>query len=419
VLVLDEAQRSGEPIYARAERWMEAASAPCCTDAAIDAPLRAQLADGGAEVVHECCVWHVGRLPAGDGSAAFEISTISRERRGQVHSAALIVATGAREPSYPRPGWTLPGVFGLGDAMVMLQTGRGLPGSRIIVVGPGERARSVASLVAAAGGHVVADIDPNDGRDASSINGSSRVESVTLGEVDSEWRPLEQGSKETLTADAVCIGYGLSPACEIYQLLGGKLRYAPALGGWIPILDRGQRTDVPRLYGAGDSAGVLGTESACNTGRLAALSAAFDLDRLDQASHQREVRAVRRVQSRIARAGSATSMLAQARSGAMAWVPDDTIACRCESIRVGELRAAIAAGAREINALKSTTRCGMGPCGGRVCEEAAAALLECAGFAREKIGKLTARAPLRPLPIAALTGTFKYSDIPFPQAADT
>jgi hypothetical protein len=83
------------------------------------------------------------------------------------------------------------------------------------------------------------------------------------------------------------------------------------------------------------------------------------------------------------------------------------------------LRVAIAAGVQEINALKAATRCGMGPCGGRVCGEAAGALLECAGFGRERIGQLTARAPLRPVPLSVLTGSFDYSDIPFPSAADT
>ena len=103
----------------------------------------------------------------------------------------------------------------------------------------------------------------------------------------------------------------------------------------------------------------------------------------------------------------------------MGWVPDHTVVCRCEDIHAGELRAAIAAGAQEINALKAATRCGMGPCGGRVCGEAAAALLECAGFSRERIGQFTARAPLRPVSLSALTGSFDYGDIPFPQTADT
>jgi thioredoxin reductase len=399
---------------------MEAVSGPRRGYVDSDEPLQVELAKDGAEIVRQSCVWHVGLLSASENSAPLlEVSTASHEGCERVHCAALIVATGARERSYPRPGWTLPGVFGLGETMMMLESGRAFSGRRVVVVGPGERARSVARLVAAGGGKLVADIDPSRGWDASSIDGSSAVESVTVQRVDDEWRPLVQGEKRTLEADAVCIGYGLAPSVEIYQLLGAKLCYAPERGGWTPVVDEGQRTSVSRLYGAGDCAGVRGITSACQTGRVAALSAALDLGRIDQASYERELSAVGREQSRLERQPSSTSLPTELRSSAMGWVPDDTVVCRCESIRAGELREAIAAGAREINALKAATRCGMGPCGGRVCEEAAAALLECAGFPRQTIGKLTARAPLRPLPMTVLTGEFAYDDIPFPQTADT
>ena len=172
------------------------------------------------------------------------------------------------------------------------------------------------------------------------------------------------------------------------------------------------------MYGAGDGAGVLGGAAASASGRIAALSAAVDLGRIDAATYERRSAAARRDLARALSFGSALSRLVEARSTAVEWVPDETIVCRCEDVRAGELRAAIAAGAQEINALKAATRCGMGPCAGRVCAESAAALLECAGFSRERIGALTARAPLRPLPLSMLTGSFAYSDIPFPQAAD-
>ena len=417
MLVLDEAQR-GQAIFARPERWMEAASGAPISDADADQALRAELSECGAELLHECCVWHASLLPGENSAPLFEVSTVSRAGRGQARCAALIVATGARERSYPRPGWTLPGVFGLGEAMLMLATGRALPGKRVAVVGPGERARALARLVAAAGGELIADIDPNQGWDAGSIDGSGKVEGVTLREVDGEWRPLARGEHKTLEADVVCIGYGLAPSVEIYQLLGARLSYAPELGGWTPVIDENQRASVSRLYGAGDCAGVRGSVDARQTGRIAALSAALDLGRIAPASYERELSAVRGKQCRSALEAS-TPLPNGPRSGAMQWLPDETVVCRCESIRAGELRGAIAAGAREINALKAATRCGMGPCGGRVCEEAVAALIECAGFPRETIGKLTARAPLRPLPMTVLTGEFAYDDIPFPQAADT
>jgi thioredoxin reductase/bacterioferritin-associated ferredoxin len=456
VLVLDEARAGGGRIHRAADAWLHESCAPRSTMHEGEI-LRSALASCGAELAFEHVVWHVGMLPGdADHPQRFEVSTLGGEVPRQARSRALIVATGALERFYPRPGWTLPGVVGLGAATVMLKASGVLPGKRVAVVGPGALAISVAKLIVAAGGEVVALCDPNSPRawagtlptlarhvielarggawlaklasarvpmyfgwDVRAIQGERAVESVTLGRVDDRWRPLPGAEEKTIAVDAVSMGYGLGSAIDIYQLLGAALRYVPALGGWTPALDRGQRSDVPGLYGAGDSAGVLGVAAASATGRIAALSAALDLGRIDAATFERRSAASRRDLARAASFGSALSRLVEARSTAVGWVPDETIVCRCEDVRAGDLRAAIAAGAQEANALKAATRCGMGPCGGRVCGESAAALLECAGFSRERIGALTARAPLRPVPLSMLTGSFAYSDIPFPQAADT
>jgi len=454
--VLDEGPAGGGRIYRPPNSWREHSGASQVGSAEGRA-LRTELSSCGAELAFEHCVWHVGLLPGNaDNLPRFEVSALAAECRRQAQSRALVIATGAIERFYPRPGWTLPGVVGLGAAMLMLEASGVLPGKRVAIVGPGPLSVSVARLIVDAGGEVVAICDPNPlhawvealpamarrpgglargsawlaglalknvpvyrGWDVRAIHGEQDVESVTVGRVDGRWRPLPQSEERTIAADAVCIGYGFAPATDIYQLLGAAQRYDSALGGWMPVLDRGQRSDVPGLYGAGDSAGVLGAAAAPGTGRIAALSAALDLGRLDSVTYERKTRATRRSLARAVSFSSAFTRLAQPRATAVGWVPDHTVVCRCEDIHAGELRAAIAAGAQEINALKAATRCGMGPCGGRVCGEAAGALLESAGFSRERSGQLTARAPLRPVPLSALTGKFDYGDIPFPQTADT
>jgi thioredoxin reductase/bacterioferritin-associated ferredoxin len=456
VLVIDEARAAGGRVYRVPDSWLEPSGSARSTPAE-GAKLCAALASCGAELALDHTVWHVGRLPTSAGDPPrFEVSSIIDRHCVQARSRALIVATGALERFYPRPGWTLPGVIGLGAATVMLKSSGVLPGKRVVVAGPGPLAVWVAKLVLDAGGSVAAVCDPNPRRawtrllpalarqagplvrggawlaqlalagvpilrgwDVRAIHRERQVERITLGRVDRDWRPRSGGEEKTLDADALCIGYGLAPATDLYQLLGAALHYEPARGGWAPLLDRGQRCTMPGLYGAGDGAGVLGAVAAPATGRIAALSAARDLGRLDDASYRRRIGIAQRALARAASFGSAMAQLAQPNRAAVAWVPDSTIVCRCEDVRAGELRAAIAAGVQEINALKAATRCGMGPCGGRVCGEAAGALLECAGFARERIGQLTARAPLRPVPLSALTGSFEYGDIPFPRAADT
>ena len=71
----------------------------------------------------------------------------------------------------------------------------------------------------------------------------------------------------------------------------------------------------------------------------------------------------------------------------------------------------MAKGAREVNQMKSWTRCGMGPCQGRMCGEAAARLVATHVGGREKAGSWTARVPIRPVTLDDLAGEFEYEDI--------
>jgi len=68
--------------------------------------------------------------------------------------------------------------------------------------------------------------------------------------------------------------------------------------------------------------------------------------------------------------------------------------------------------------LKSATRCGMGPCGGRSCEDAAALLIAArTGRTREAIGQATGRPPLRPVTLQALAGAFDVDALPMTEPA--
>jgi NAD(P)H-nitrite reductase large subunit len=95
----------------------------------------------------------------------------------------------------------------------------------------------------------------------------------------------------------------------------------------------------------------------------------------------------------------------------------ETVVCRCEDVRAGELNGAIAAGAVTIDQLKAWTRAGMGPCQGRICSETVATVLAKHVGDRERVGMWTGRAPLRPVSVDALIGDAAYEDIPIPKAA--
>src|SRR5579862_6332889 len=68
----------------------------------------------------------------------------------------VVLATGARERYLPFPGWTLPGVIGIGGAQALLKNGLAeFHGQRIVLAGSGPLMLTVAAALAKAGARVV------------------------------------------------------------------------------------------------------------------------------------------------------------------------------------------------------------------------------------------------------------------------
>jgi D-hydroxyproline dehydrogenase subunit alpha len=134
---------------------------------------------------------------------------------------------------------------------------------------------------------------------------------------------------------------------------------------------------------AGEAAGVGGAELATVEGEIAGRAAAG---------------APVGVSDRRARLADFARILADLFDpypGLDALATPDTVICRCEDVTAGEIDAAVAAGATTPAALKVVTRCGQGPCQGRMCERLAGARLP-------SRGRFSVRAPVAPVSLAAL-----------------
>ncbi len=86
----------------------------------------------------------------------------------------------------------------------------------------------------------------------------------------------------------------------------------------------------------------------------------------------------------------------------LARADDDTIICRCERVSLGEIRAAIRGGMRDLNQLKAVTRAGMGACGSKTCASLLLNIFRSEGVAP---GEVTAFSR-RPLFVEAPLGAF-------------
>jgi D-hydroxyproline dehydrogenase subunit alpha len=160
------------------------------------------------------------------------------------------------------------------------------------------------------------------------------------------------------------------------------------------------RTSVPGVFVAGEATGIGGADLARVEGTLAGRSAAA-------AAHEQTGRMVggrrRGLRRRRAHAAGFAAVLEDlfgARPGVLALAEPDTPLCRCEDVTAGAIDAAVAAGAGSLAALKIATRCGQGPCQGRVCEPLVASRLPAPAVPE----RFTVRSPLRPVELPLLIG---------------
>ena len=456
VLLIDEAPAAGGQIY----RKVPDSLLPAGHDARDTDPdrrtgdaLRRELDESRVRTAFGWRVWSVIRSERG-----FRLDAIGPGDAHAVQATVLLVATGAIERVLPFPGWTTPGVFGLAAATTMLKSRRISPGERVVVAGAGPLLAAVAAGVVKAGAEVAAVVDVNGPASwlaaapalalrprlaaqgagwvlrllrarvpfhfrATAVRalGDRRLEAVEIAPVDGGARSRPHTAPITIDCDALCIGHGLAPATELSRLLRAECVFDRARGGWRPDVDGFGRTSVAGLYVAGDGAGILGGQAALIAGRTVGAAIAADL--------RGTVPVVRASWTgwRARRFGAAMTALTATRSDVAAAMPAETIVCRCEDVTRGEIDAGYDAGARELNQLKHFTRCGMGPCQGRSCDEAAAELLALRLVAdgvvpdvdagRRRVGQWTGRTPLRPVPLSALVGEFSYDDIPVPEPA--
>lgn len=82
---------------------------------------------------------------------------------------------------------------------------------------------------------------------------------------------------------------------------------------------------------------------------------------------------------------------------------DRMLICRCEEVGAADVAAALQHGALTVDDVKRRTRAGMGACQGIFCIPAVTAMVaEGTGTAIYDLAPMTARPPVRPIPLEAL-----------------
>jgi NADPH-dependent 2,4-dienoyl-CoA reductase/sulfur reductase-like enzyme len=313
----------------------------------------------------------------------------------------LILATGARERFLPFPGWTLPNVMGAGGLQALAKSGLPIAGKRIVIAGSGPLLLAVAKymrdhgakvkLIAEQASHPsVIGFGLQLARHPSKLaqalalkaslaglryltscwpvaaHGGEKLEAVTLRRRDRQWDE---------PCDYLACGFGLIPNLELPAMLGCRLRHSGV------AVNEHQATSVENVYAAGEVTGIGGLDLALVEGEIAGLAASGRPDAaralFPSRNSQREFAVA------LERAFALRPELRQLPA-------PNTLVCRCEDVTFGRVRDC--ANWREA---KLHTRCGMGPCQGRVCGGAVEFLL---GWKSESV-----RPPLFPARIGSLT----------------
>ena len=404
--------------------------------------LRAALRASGALHLPNRSAWHVAPGFVVDVAGPVGLERYVADR--------LILATGTTERLLAVPGAELPGIIGLAAATIAIKSHATIPAGPTLVAGVGPLLYAVASGLLAADARVALILDlagpmvwlralprlairPDLLRQGLAWMGAlrraevpirfrytiTRIEAVDDGldvwiaPVDASWRARGDGAR--IAVRNLILGHGLTPAHEISRLLNVEEAFRPEQGGWVPVIDTEQRSSVHGLYVAGDCSGIWGSVAAELAGRLAGIAAAHDAGMLSIADFETLVRPIRRQLARARLFGGAVSRLMAMRPGLTAQITPETIVCRCEDVTRAEIEDAVSRGARHVNQVKAATRCGMGPCQGRICGEAVAEILSAtANINRQDTGRWTARPPLRPLTVETIAGRFDYDNIEWP-----
>ena len=195
-----------------------------------------------------------------------------------VQPHVLLVATGAREKSLAFKGNTLPGVYGAGAFQTLVNRDLVRPTERLFTVGGGnvgliasyhalQAGIDVAGLCEAlpecSGYKVHKDklarlgVPIYTSHTVLSANGEREVESVTIAQIDEDWRPVP-GTERTFACDTILVAVGLDPVDE--------------------FVHKAREFGLP-VYAAGDAEEIAEASAAMFTGRIRGLEIARDLGR--------------------------------------------------------------------------------------------------------------------------------------------
>lgn len=390
----------------------------------------------GESLVHELRSSRVDYFPNAtvwQVSPGLEVALTVGGKTHFVQASRIVLATGALERAFPIPGWTLPGVMTAGAAQILLKSSATVARNAVFA-GTGPLLYLIVWQYAQAGVPVRAVLDTTPLRNYRTackrlsgalagwrylLKGLALIRGIrakgiplTIGvntlkaagnERISAVQFSRRGARKTIQTEHLFLHQGVIPHVNLALSIGCEHGWDPGQLCWRPKLDEWGRSSVEGVAIAGDGAGIGGAKAAELQGYLAALDAAYSADRLAASERTRRSAPIRAALQRELRIRPFLETLY--RPGDRFRIPQqpDVVVCRCEEVTTGQICDAVALGCPGPNQLKSFTRCGMGPCQGRMCSVTLTELTAAVrNIPASEVGYLRLRPPVKPVTLGEL-----------------
>ena len=425
VLVLDENCTPGGQIYRAIEKNQKSDNEWLGQDYQDGLPLIEGFRRSRVNYQHSAKVWHLS------GAKAVHYSV-----NGKSHSAKgeqILVATGAQERPFPVLGWTLNGVMSAGAAQILLKES-GVVYEDAVFVGTGPLLYLIAHQYILAGIPIKAIIDTtprgnylralrhsfgvlkntknifqgwrwkreiiksgtlyisniSDVR----INGSDSVASVEYCQR-SKWKNLD--------CKQVFLHQGVAPELNTSLSAGCDKSWDARQVCWTIDVDQYGQSSIDGISVAGDASSIAGGVAAAQRGSIAALNMLYNLKLISSGDRKTLSKPFKKKLSKEMAVRPFIDSLFKPHLRYRTPQDNETIVCRCEEVTLAQIKESIGVGCKGPSQLKSFTRCGMGPCQGRLCGLSVTEILtKELEIREEQAGYYNVRPPIKPVTLAEL-----------------
>ena len=367
-------------------------------------------------------------------NAKLEIGILHNNQAALLSADRVIIATGAMERPVPFAGWTLPGVMTAGAGQILLKSAGIVPNNGVVVAGSGPLLLLLAWQYMHAGVTINAIVDlspkgnywtalPHFPRALlayhyilkglkyqlqlkkagvpfyTGVTDLCAVGKESIEAVEFTYR----GGRKTIETPLLMSHFGVIPDSHLSRSTGCHHYWDRSQLCWRPTIDQWSNSSIEGIAIIGDNAGIGGAVAAQHAGRLAGLEGAHLLGCISRKERDENAHQDRRCLAKDLHVRPFLEALFRPSPALLAEPENETLICRCEEITAGTIRQAIQGGHRDPNQIKFLTRCGMGPCQGRQCDNAISQLVAHElGNDIEQNESYRIRPPIRPLTIEQL-----------------